>query len=99
MPSNGCGMTGLLSKSWKLATGTLPPFEACCDEHDLAYEQVETLEDKAWADDHLRRCMAASGYPALGVVFQAAVRSFGWLAIFKERSLRWLVSLKTRLLQ
>jgi len=85
MPSNGCGMSGAISRAWKAATGDLPPFEACCDEHDLAYEQVETPADKAWADDHLRRCMAARGYPVLGILFQLAVTLFGWLAILKGR--------------
>lgn len=80
MASNGCGMTGALSKVWKLFSGQLPPFQSCCDEHDLAYEQVETEEDRKWADTHLRRCMAARGYPKLGVTFMVAVRYFGWIS-------------------
>ena len=85
MSSNGCGMTGGISKLWKLCTGKLPPFEMCCDEHDLAYDQVETEEDRKWADEHLQRCMAANGYPKLGKVFEIAVRYFGWVAIIKEK--------------
>jgi len=79
-------MTGLCSKVWKLCTRQLPPFERCCDEHDLAYEQVVTEEDRKWADQHLQRCMAANGYPTLGFVFMVAVRYFGWLSILLKNN-------------
>ena len=85
MAPNGCGTSGTVSRVWRACFGSLPPFEACCDEHDLAYEQVESVADRAWADDHLRRCMAARGYPVLGVLFQVAVRLFGWWAVKRHR--------------
>ena len=86
MASNGCGMAGNVSRAWRALTGSLPPFEACCDEHDLAYEQVVTEADRAWADWHLRRCMAARGYPVLGLLFQVAVRLFGWWAVKRYKN-------------
>ncbi len=85
MSANGCGIWGEFTKAWAFLFHASPPFEACCDEHDLAYEQVETAADKAWADEHLRRCMAGRGWPVLGAVFQVVVTLFGWIAIFRER--------------
>lgn len=49
MASNGCGLFGTLSKVWRVVSGGAPPFEACCDEHDLAYEQIENEADRRWA--------------------------------------------------
>lgn len=85
MPSNGCGMAGEISKAWKCVTGTLPPFQVCCDEHDLAYDQIETEEDRKWADVHFGRCMMARGYTIIGAVFYAAVRAFGWISVLKQK--------------
>lgn len=33
-------------------------FTACCDEHDLFYEQGGSRADRAFADDILRECIA-----------------------------------------
>ncbi|WP_164561994.1 hypothetical protein [Nitratidesulfovibrio vulgaris] len=79
MSANGCGRYGTLSRVWRGMTGTLPPFEGCCNEHDLAYEQAETEADRRWADDHFRRCVVARGYRVTGVVLWLLVRVFGGL--------------------
>lgn len=79
MASNGCGLYGGVSALWWLLTGSAPPFEACCHEHDLAYEQIESEADRRWADVHFRRCMLARGYPVIGRLFYVAVRFGGWL--------------------
>lgn len=77
MASNGCGHWGTVSHVWLVATGRRPPFEGCCDEHDLAYEQATTAEERAWADAHFRRCTARHGYHVSGAMMWAAVRIFG----------------------
>ena len=70
--SDGC--SGGLSESWKTlariwpemaqAVGELPPWEACCVEHDRAYwrgEAVEGFEKRLRADLGLRQCVEQSG--------------------------------------
>jgi hypothetical protein len=85
MASNGCGLFGTLSKVWRVVSGGAPPFEACCDEHDLAYEQIENEADRRWADKHFLRCMEAHGHPASGKVFFVLIRCGGWLSFVLRR--------------
>lgn len=85
--ANGCGITGLLSIVWKWCSGHLPPFESCCDEHDLAYEQIESESDRAWADAHFQRCVEAKGYKLPSYVMFILVRYVGWLAVLKYKLL------------
>ncbi len=73
-----CGLFGTLSKIWERITGHVPPFEICCQEHDLAYSQIETAEDRAWADANFLRCVRIHGYPRLGYFLWLIVRLFGW---------------------
>ena len=80
MSTNGCGHWGTVSIIWDALTGQRPPFHGCCNEHDLAYEQAETDDDRAWADKHLLRCMKRRGWKYTGYAFYAAVRLFGWIA-------------------
>lgn len=77
--TNGCGGFGTLSKVWKFITGKLPVFEACCDEHDLAYGQGGPKYWRLWADNLLRDCLIDKGHPALGWACWLAVRSCGWI--------------------
>lgn len=85
MSSNGCGMWGALSKAWRKLSGNLPPFEGCCDEHDLAYEQIETEEERAWADKQFLRCVQARGYPVTGFAMTSVIRAFGWFTWIKRK--------------
>lgn len=86
--SNGCGLFGTLSKIADLF-GKHLPFAGCCDEHDLAYEQIETEADRRWADAHFLRCMVERGYPWIGIIFWIIIRAFGWLSFvfrwFREK--------------
>ena len=79
MASNGCGAAGSISRAWRALTGSLPPFEACCDEHDLAYEQGGTAEVRKWADGLMRDCMTRMGFKTRANIYYVAVRTFGWL--------------------
>lgn len=85
MASNGCGFFGGVSWLWRKVSGQAPPFELCCHEHDLAYEQIESEADRKWADGQFRRCMASNGWPGLGRLFYAAVRAGGWITWIKRR--------------
>lgn len=89
MPSNGCGLFGTLSKVHTWACGEPPVYEACCNEHDLAYEQAEDETDREWADKQFLRCMKGRGYPVWGHIFFVAVRYGGWLTWPK----RWIMGL------
>lgn len=48
MSSNGCGGAGEISRAWRSVLGTPPPWEGCCDQHDLAYSQGGPAEWRAW---------------------------------------------------
>ena len=74
---NGCGGAGTISKIWQRVFGKLPPWEGCCTEHDLAYEQGGPPEWRAWADALLRDCMQARGYPVRAWLYWCAVRLCG----------------------
>jgi hypothetical protein len=78
------GCSGGISKAWKLATGTAPLFEWCCDEHDLAYDEGGTAADRRRADLRLRECAAGHGCPRLAWLMWVAVRLCGWM--FWERT-------------
>ena len=77
MASNGCGGAGEISRAWGWLLGQLPPWEKCCDEHDLAYEQGGDDATRAWADALLRDCMIRLGYPVRAWAYWTAVRLFG----------------------
>ncbi len=79
-----CGFFGTLSRAWRLVTGHLPPFEICCEEHDLAYEQVENEADRIWADAHFMRCIDKAGWRKLGYILLLLVRCFGWMTHFMK---------------
>ena len=77
MASNGCGAAGSISRAWRWLLKTPPPWEGCCDQHDLAYEQGGDDAVRAWADALLRDCMIRQGYPVRAWAYWAAVRLFG----------------------
>lgn len=77
MAGNGCGGAGEISRFWRYVFGMPPPWEPCCDEHDLAYVQGGPAKWRAWADRLLRRCMIRRGYPVRAWLYWAAVRLFG----------------------
>lgn len=54
------------------------PFEYCCDEHDLAYEEGGARRDRRIADRRFRGCMIDSGRKVRAWLFWAAVRLLGW---------------------
>ena len=78
MASNGCGAAGSISRAWRWFLKTPPPWEGCCDEHDLAYEQGGAAEVRKWADGLMRDCMTRMGYPVRAAVYYRAVRALGW---------------------
>jgi len=50
---------------------------ACCTEHDLAYWQGGTYEERETADEKLRDCVAGVGEPAVAELMLAGVRVGG----------------------
>ena len=54
-------------------------------EHDLAYEQVNSEEDRLWADAQFLRCMNANAYPNTGHICFSIIRLFGWSALLPKR--------------
>lgn len=48
MPSNGCGGAGEISTVWRMVRGKPPPWEGCCDQHDLAYDQGGPAHWRDW---------------------------------------------------
>ncbi|EPR43148.1 hypothetical protein dsx2_2508 [Desulfovibrio sp. X2] len=74
---NGCGGAGEITALWVRLSGHMPPWEGCCDAHDLAYTQGGPAEWRAWADRLLRDCMIQRGYPVRAWAYWLAVRLFG----------------------
>lgn len=77
MGSNGCGKLGTLTKLHRLLWRKPLPYESCCDEHDLGYEQMTSPEERKWLDQRFRECLAEKGYKVTGAVFYYLVRWFG----------------------
>lgn len=77
--------SGGVSRLWLRFLGAIPPFERCCQEHDLFYEQGGGWRNKWFADRLLRECMQRSGHPALAWIFWLAVSTAGWLWWLRER--------------
>ncbi|WP_319543146.1 hypothetical protein [uncultured Pseudodesulfovibrio sp.] len=53
----------------------ITPYEDCCDQHDLAYEQEQS---KVAADWVLRRCIRAAGYPVRAWLVWIGLNTVGW---------------------
>jgi hypothetical protein len=75
--SDGC--SGLQSWLWKRFTRKGPPWEYCCDEHDVAYIEGGTLEWRKFHDLKLKECMEKAGYPTWANIYYWFVRAFGWI--------------------
>jgi hypothetical protein len=81
------GCSGGMSKTWKKLFSSLPPWEGCCDTHDLAYAAGGTRGQRRKADLRLAECVAKRGFPTIAAAMFVAVRLFGgphW-----PRSRRW----------
>ena len=50
---------------------------ACCTEHDKAYWQGGTYDERRKADDELQRCVAKVGEPGIAALMLAGVRVGG----------------------
>lgn len=72
------GCSGGVSRLWRLVTGNRPPFEWCCDEHDLAYDEGGNPDDRRLADRRLRECVAMSGHPVVAWIMWIGVRIGSW---------------------
>jgi hypothetical protein len=66
-----------MSAVFRAVTGKAPPWEGCCDEHDLAYRDGGTDEQRAAADKALYDCVKARGYPGWALLMYLAVRFAG----------------------
>ena len=77
--------SGGMSLLWRACTKHGPPWEWCCDKHDMAYEELHggPEADRKWADGILRDCVAMSGHPVWAWTIYAAVRAGGWWYWYK----------------
>jgi hypothetical protein len=57
------GCSGGMSRLWRAVIGNGPPWEDCCETHDLAYWSGGTRADRRVADRRLRTCVIIKGYP------------------------------------
>ena len=73
---NGC--SGGVSLLYRRLLRRDAPFEYCCDEHDLAYEEGGGVLDRRKADRRFRDCLLDSGRPVRAWLFWGAVRLCGW---------------------
>lgn len=71
---NGC--LGGISSFYNNILGFPPEWEWCCDEHDVAYNEGGSSDDRALADKRLRNCISGSGHNIRAWVYWAAVRIF-----------------------
>lgn len=71
------GCSGGMSLAWRAATGGAPPWESCCDSHDISYGLGGSWGDRAKADIELLCCVANNGHPIIAFTMWTAVRAFG----------------------
>jgi hypothetical protein len=69
--------SGKVSWFWKKVTGKETPFEHCCMTHDLYYSGDLSCYSRKTADQQMKRCIEAQGYPVTAAVMYVAVRVFG----------------------
>ena len=72
------GCSGLQSWLWRQFTGKGPPWEYCCNEHDLAYIEAGPIEWRKFYDLKLKECMTDLGYPTWAKIYYVFVRTLGW---------------------
>lgn len=89
--SDGC--SGFMSFLWEGLTGSPPPWEGCCLEHDRAYWKGGKLSLRREADSLLMQCVAANGHPWWAWLMFLGVRLGGvwWLPFPSARRVdgRW----------
>ncbi|MGZ5078627.1 MAG: hypothetical protein ACXWHZ_03670 [Usitatibacter sp.] len=78
---NGC--SGGMTAAWHSFLRRDPPWEGCCDGHDLAYRRGGSAQDRFDADVLLLQCVGA-GHRSWAVVMFIAVRLFGG-RFFREK--------------
>lgn len=67
-----------MSKAWQLILRRSPPWEGCCDDHDLIYAAGGPVYLRRIADRRLRDCVSDLGYPGWGWAMFIVVRFGGW---------------------
>lgn len=75
-PFHSDGCSGGMTTLWEKFTGEPPPWNNCCIEHDRAYHRGGNRSARLRADQNLRACVAAKGYPVLALLMYWAVRVF-----------------------
>lgn len=73
---NGC--SGFMTRAWRFIVRHDPPWEGCCDQHDIAYSQGGDADDRRRADLQLRFCVDQNGHRYWAWVMWVGVRLFGW---------------------
>ena len=74
------GCSGGMSKLWRFF-GSIPPWEGCCDTHDIAYAKGGTAAERLANDLKMMLCVIKRGYPKIAVTMFILVRIGGvpWL--------------------
>ena len=70
------GCSGGMSKLWRFF-GSIPPWEGCCDTHDIAYAKGGTADERLANDLKMMLCVIKRGYPKIAVAMFVAVRLGG----------------------
>lgn len=73
----GDGCSGGMSWAWKTLLKTTPPWEGCCDDHDKAYRNGGTSDQRAKADLDLYKCVLANSGQSWAWLMWLAVRFGG----------------------
>ncbi len=71
------GCSGGMSVLWRRLFKRPPPWEGCCEAHDVTYWQGGDRKDRANADVELMVCVARKGHPIWAFLMWAAVRFGG----------------------
>jgi hypothetical protein len=72
--------SGGLSRTWRRIFPSPPPWESCCDAHDLAYWRGATMASwnvRRTADLALMACVTRRGYPFWAIAIYIGVRLGG----------------------
>ena len=72
---DGCSFG--ISRYWRTVLGYPPPWEKCCDIHDMAYEKEGSSTDRALADRNLGVCINRMGYPQVGPIYHIGTAILG----------------------
>lgn len=72
---NGCNV---LTRLFYYFIGRDVRFRHCCDEHDAAYAEGGSVEDRRQADERFKSCIESYGHPIAASWCYLAVRMVGW---------------------